>query len=266
MTGPTGWEPANEVEQEMLAALAVDDRERYFELIAHAPLYLPATGQAGGPHFTWELGEYTYLPVFTSPQALAASVGDLVDRYVVTSYAELARYWPAPDWRLAVNPGHPIDAWLPVEAVAEAAAGTRTVPTVRELRRAQAAPDGDDAGELDDALDAYLEALVKTEVLVPAAAPDPAPATIATGTFPWLVKEISGGPALTVFTSPEGFAAAFPAGTPCARVPFVDLVAAWPDPSWQLAVDPGAEVGFTITGDRVPGLLLWTGAVPDIDD
>ena len=187
--------------------------------------------------------------------ALAASLGPAARRYAVTSYPELSRYWPVPEWRLAVNPGHPIDAWLPVEAVAEAAAGTLTVPTVQELGRTA---QDDEERAADDALDDYLATLLKADVLIPSAAPDPDPDAIGSGAFPWLVTQVSGDPTVTVFTSPEGFAAGFPAGTAAARVGFAELVANWPNPDWRLVVDPGAEVSFTLPGEQVPGLLLWT--------
>jgi hypothetical protein len=299
MTGDApdpGWTPANATEQQLLAALAVDDRRHYFEIIATAPLYLPSTaepaaqrrpadpaqvparddpGQPAAPrYFTWDVAGQTYLPVFTSAQALAASLGDLVERYVLTNYAELSRYWPSPQWRLAVNPGHPIDAWLPIDAVDEAASGALVVSTVSEMRRAAAArddADDDNPAMVDAALDGYLEALLKSAVVVAAAAPSPDPGAVLAGTFPWLVTQVSGQPTIAVYTSPAGFASAVPSGTPSAGVRFAELVAAWPNPSWHLVVDPGAEVSFTLPGEQVPGLLLWADvgtpdALPDVDE
>src|SRR5205814_3355582 len=117
---------------------------------------------------TAELLGQEYLPVFTSVPALAGVMQGQADAYTVTSYEELRRKWPEPRWRLAVNPGTPIDAYVTIEAVERAALGQLTVPTAAELAadaRQEAAAGAPASGDLQAALerqdiDGYLHALL----------------------------------------------------------------------------------------------------------
>src|SRR5690349_6878715 len=142
------WLPGNAVEAELYSALAADDRRRFFQIIRDAPLFLPALPDApDGPRFlTQELLGETFLLVFTSVRTLASTVGPAVSGYTVTSYQELSEHWPVPSWRLAVNAGTPVDAWVTLAALAEAADGTRVVPTL-------ASRDPQDDPRTDAALD-----------------------------------------------------------------------------------------------------------------
>lgn len=133
----TGWRPANAVERAMVDALTRGDHRRYFELVGVTELLLPAFSEDSDEYFrqrfvAMEMCDLTYLPVFTSVESLVAFLGNTADAYNVTSYEELRQKWPVPDWRIAVNPGTPIDAYLPIDSVAEAAAGELTVPTIAE--------------------------------------------------------------------------------------------------------------------------------------
>ncbi len=268
MTAPgpgPDWAPANEVEEQLFAALAADDRRRYFQILATAPLYLPAPppasvrsdDPAAMPYFTWNVLDGTYLLAFTSVQAMTAALGPGVQWYSETDYAQLSGNWPAPAWRLAVNPGQPIDAWLPVDMLAAAARGTVAVPTVAEMLESAEVRGDPDRKAAIGAVDGYLTVLLRADVYLPAAAPT-TPDALAGGGFPWRPTDLDGRPTVVVYTAAERLAA----DTSHVRVPFAAVVAAWPDPSWQLAVDPGTETALTLPGADVPDLLLWARATP----
>jgi hypothetical protein len=263
MTGPDNEDrPDNDVERELLAALDADDRPRFFQVIATAPLYLPVPGAGpdGGQRFiTWDVAGSTYLLVFTSVRALAEVVGTAASRYTVTGYDELRQRWPSPQWRLAVNPGRRADAWIEIEAVAQAAAGTRVVPTVADVLDRHSARRAEEA-ESARAMDEYLRALLTAEVVVPTA--EPLTDDEREGSdFPWRYAPGYAGPTIEVFTSIETFAAHCPPGTPWGPAGFQTVLAAWPDDA-ALALDPGSPLGFTLPVDRVAGLLFWAGENP----
>ncbi|MEV7225651.1 SseB family protein [Polymorphospora sp. NPDC051019] len=150
----TGWQPANDSEREMARALAADDRAGFFRIVAETTLYLPQSATArdepGAQTFvTADLFGQTFLPVFTSMEAMLPQVTGIADAYTVTDYAELREKWPSPAWRLAVNPGTPLDAYVAVETVEEAAAVRATVPDAAEALQGVAEEDA--LAEMDDA-------------------------------------------------------------------------------------------------------------------
>ncbi|MFP3961231.1 SseB family protein, partial [Actinomadura fulvescens] len=111
------------MDPEELEALLTEAKQRadhttYFQLLLSADLVLPATGAAvEDPDFsefpTTTIGSGTYLMVFTSPQALARSVGDgAAGLYRRSSFGQLAAAWPDPAWQLAINAGLPSEVHL----------------------------------------------------------------------------------------------------------------------------------------------------------
>lgn len=239
------WLPGNEIEADLVTALAADDRQRFFRIIRDAPWYLPAfPAEPEGQRFlTHDLLGATYLLVFTSARSLAGAVGGLVDACTVTGHDELAARWPDPSWRLAVNPGTPVDAWVTLPALAEAAAGTRVLPTLAQLA---AGPAADPA--VDAVLDDYLGELNRSPLAVP----------LTGGERPrYLVTRHEDGPAVEVFTSPEALAARHPGGTPWTWAGLPQLLAGWPGEEYDLVLDPGSDTALRIGGRDLPGLLLW---------
>jgi hypothetical protein len=258
---PPQWQPATDAEAAMFGALIEDDRRRYFQVLATAPLYLPifasdtagGTGGGTGQQFlTWDLMGHTYLLVFTSVPALAAAVRGIAQGYATTSYAELRAKWPNPQWRLAVNPGLPIDAWVEIEAVQQAAAGTRPVTAVADVIRARRRSDP----EAEAGMDMYLRTLLDTEVLVPVS-DRVAAGKVTLEELPWRVAPQYKQPTIEVFTSVEGMSAGCPPHVKCMPRRFADLIADWPGDEYHLVVDPGSAVSLSLSGDKVPGLLLW---------
>lgn len=274
------WEPANDVERALSLAVETDDRRGYFQLVAVADLFLPQVRGERGPQrfLTVRSYEQTFLPVFTSWQALAAQCGDAVDGYTITNYAELARKWPDTDWRLALNPGTPIDAYLAVEAVRAAAVGDVDVPTLpemieaarqdeetdRRLRARHAAAEYPDdpaaallvAAEGADAY-GYVDQLLRAVVLVPTGRPVAAESILDDG-FPWRPA----GDAIEVFTTPEALRRTHPDPIPVieAAMPFV--LAMWPA-GYGLSVNPGGDDALTLAADEVVWLLSF-GGEPDV--
>jgi hypothetical protein len=131
------WQPANAAEEHMADALVRGDGREFFKVVSTAELFLPAFADQRN-HTTMQrfvtalIFDLTFLLVFTSVKALVCFAGGVADAYTVTSYEELLQNWPDPLWRLAVNPGTPIDAYLPIEAVGPAADGRLAVPTLAE--------------------------------------------------------------------------------------------------------------------------------------
>jgi hypothetical protein len=277
-----GWEPANDVERTLLGMAAEDDRQGYFQLIAVADLYLPQIAGDASPEqrfLTVHAFDQVFLPVFTSVEALAGQFGHAINGYTITNAAELRRKWPHPDWRLAVNPGTPVDAYLSVDAFAEAAMGDVVVPTMSELvaaaeeeeenerllRERHAAGDhqGDPAAALPAAAQAgdvygYLELLLDALVLVPTRHPVEPDAIVEPG-FPWRLGEDG---TVAVFTSDEAFARTHPEPVPAVRVALPFALAVWPE-GYGITVNPGGPDGITLGADEVLWLLSFTSGPTD---
>jgi hypothetical protein len=232
---PFAWLPGSEVDAELFSALAADDRRRFFQIVRDAPWYLPALPADGdGQRFlTRELLGGTYLLVFTSVRSLVSVVGPAVDGYTITGYAELSERWPVPSWRLAVNAGTPVDAWVTLPALVEAAEGTRVVPTLESLSTRD-----------DAAVDAFLRRMFEVTLFVPASGHPPA----------YQVVRRDGQLMVEVYTSPR----LLPPGVRYLPASLTDLVLRWPGPEYALAIDPGSDTPLVLSGDRVPGLLLWS--------
>lgn len=290
MTAPqpaaVAWQPANDTERAMADALVQGDRREFFRLLANSELYLPAfavdrSGAAPQRFITITMFDQLYLPVFTSVPGLTTAVGTRVDAYTVTTYPELRRKWPDPAWRLAVNPGAPIDAYLTVEAVQDAALGDVAIPTAAEiLEEGQRSGAGGDAragvARLSAAIedrdpDGYFRALLETDVIVPVTRPV-SPEQVLEPDFPWLRVSAPGVdadpddrtpcPTIEVFTSVENFRAGYPSPVPSVAVTMLAVVVAWPGDEDQLAIDPRTPMAVTLSGDHVAGLVLW---LPDED-
>jgi hypothetical protein len=272
------WQPANDVEQAMLLAAGEDDRQAYFQLVAVADLFLPQIAgddSAAQRFLTVHAFDEVFLPVFTSVQALAGQFGGAVNGYTVTNYAELRRKWPDPQWRLAINPGTPVDAYLSIEGVEEAAVGDVTVPTLAELataaeedetveaelRALQAAgdyPDDDPAAALLAAAAAgdvygYLERLLDAIVLIPTTRPVEAEEILEPG-FPWLPGP---GQVIEVFTTAEALTRSHPEPPPTVEVALPFALAVWPS-GYGLSVNPGGDDGIEVGADEVLFLLTLT--------
>jgi hypothetical protein len=268
-----GWEPANATEQALAQALASGDQRAYFRIVSTADLYLPQFLGAGPPDgqqfVTANLFGHTFLPVFTSIEALVISeVSEIAGGYALTNYAELRQKWPVPEWRLAVNPGTPIDAYVAIEAVENAAVGEVALPTAAEMILGAAAeeavaepPPALEVG-YDEALtaaaqqgdvDAYVRILLDAVVILPTARPVADGSALFEPDFPWRLT----GSSIEVFTSADTLRQAYPAPPPTIPVSFPVLLGLWPE-GRAMSVNPGSRIGVEIPAEQVKMLLLWS--------
>jgi len=255
-----GWEPANDAERLLLAALADGAQERYFQVLQVAQLYLPGyAGERGTGRqrlVTWRLAGVPHLVAFTSVPALSSWPGlaaSGADAFLLTSVAELVARWPDPAWRLAVDPHLPLCAAVPVTAIGALAAGRTRLPTVAELAAGAVPPTVPPvrpANETEQRLDralveadgsGFLAALARADLLVPAdgyggARVDPDPA---------------GGTCVYAFTSEQRVTDwAGAARPPCVTTGLADLVR--DRGGHRLRLNPGT--GLAVTFDRLADL------------
>lgn len=129
----TEWEPATETEAAMRDALRGNDQELYFRILARAELLLPVSAQAIAGRVpmgwgTWTTGGRTHVLAFTSVAAVQACLAENAGSTRRTSYRDLAAAWPNHEWWLAVNPGLPIEGYLPAWFIAQLARGDVRLP------------------------------------------------------------------------------------------------------------------------------------------
>ncbi|MEV4811103.1 SseB family protein [Micromonospora avicenniae] len=156
----TEWEPATEAEAALRDALRANDQERYFRILARTDLLLPTTqataGQTQPGWGTWTSGGRTHVLAFTSATALRSCLGDNAGASRRTAFADLAAGWPNPEWWLAINPGLPVEGYLPAWYVAQLSRGEVRLPgrtlgararleRAESMARARAADAGRDA-------------------------------------------------------------------------------------------------------------------------
>ncbi|WP_238005625.1 SseB family protein [Dactylosporangium sp. AC04546] len=269
MTGELGvaaWQPANETEQAMAAALDADDRRGYFRLLAGADLYLPGYAESDpGPTelLTADFLGETYLLAFTSAEALTARLGELANAYRVVTYEQLRAQWP--QWRLAVNPDLPLAVYTSPDAVAAAAGGALAVARESELLSAPHSLGVVAHNAVEEVLaaavasgdpEAYLRALLAAEVTVPTRRDLTAPGAahlVSTELFPWLPGGTAQAPSISVFTSPARFTQALPAA-PSVTVAFVLVAATWPE-GYTLVANPGTALQLTLPAARLRQLV-----------
>ncbi|WP_091107716.1 SseB family protein [Micromonospora citrea] len=129
----TEWEPATDAEAAMRDALRASDQQLYFRILAGTELLLPVSaealaGRAPMGWGTWTTGGRTHVLAFTSAGAMRACLGEHAGTSRRTTYADLAAGWPNHEWWLAVNPGLPIEGYLPAWFVAQLSRGDVRLP------------------------------------------------------------------------------------------------------------------------------------------
>src|SRR5262245_25658193 len=127
------WDPATEAEAMMREALAASDQEHYFRILARSELLLPVsadalTGRAPMGWGTWTTANRTHVLAFTSPQSLYACLNEPGASYRSVPFQMLSTDWPNYEWWLAVNPGLPIEAYLPSWFVSQLTLGEVRLP------------------------------------------------------------------------------------------------------------------------------------------
>ncbi|MFF0231294.1 SseB family protein [Micromonospora sp. NPDC005254] len=129
----TEWEPATEAEVAMWDALRANDQELYFRLLSRTDLLLPVptpapSGQASAGWGTWTTGGRTHVLAFTSAAALRACLGEHGGTNRRVPFTDLALGWPNHEWWLAVNPGLPVEGYLPAWFVSQLSRGDVRLP------------------------------------------------------------------------------------------------------------------------------------------
>ncbi|HZM84054.1 MAG TPA: hypothetical protein VFC19_50695 [Candidatus Limnocylindrales bacterium] len=133
MGGAAGWEPATDSEVALYDALAVGDQEGYFQALGRINLLLPVSADAAAGRTpvgwgTWTANNHTHLLAFTSDQSMRTCLAQHVGGARRMSLRDLAATWPNDEWWLAVNPGLPIEGYLPAWFVAQLARGDARLP------------------------------------------------------------------------------------------------------------------------------------------
>ncbi|WKU02124.1 SseB family protein [Micromonospora soli] len=122
---PADFVPANEVEEELLAAVSSGSTDGFLTTLLLARVLLPVAadsgpasrpGEAGFVWRTEQLDGGTYVVVYTSPERLADRADGPVET-VRVKFVQLIRRWPDENWSFAVNPGSPVGATYPGEQV-----------------------------------------------------------------------------------------------------------------------------------------------------
>ena len=129
----TDWGPATEAETAMRDALRAADQELYFRILARTELLLPVSsealaGRAPMGWGTWNSGGRTHVLAFTSAESMRACLAEHAGSARRIAYHELADAWPNHEWWLAVNPGLPIEGYLPPWFVTQLARGDVRMP------------------------------------------------------------------------------------------------------------------------------------------
>jgi hypothetical protein len=127
------WEPATEVEAAMREALVATDQELYFRILARSELLLPVSAEAVAGRApmgwgTWTTGNRTHILAFTSPSSLQICLNEPSGSYRAVPFQTLSAEWPNYEWWLAIDPGLPIEAYLPSWFVSQLTRGDVRLP------------------------------------------------------------------------------------------------------------------------------------------
>ncbi|SNY70946.1 SseB family protein [Paractinoplanes atraurantiacus] len=222
------WEPATDAEVAMRDALRTDDQESYFRILSRVDLLLPVSadalaGLAPLGWGTWSTGGRTHVLAFTSTAALQACLADYTGSARRVPYQELANTWPNLEWWLAVNPGLPIEGYLPAWFVAQLSRGDLRLPTRGPGREATPA-----SAKMQDlqaaALAANAAATRQEEAALPGGptteAPSPVPATAAYPQYPASTSPVAAPSAYGQAASAAYGEGNTPYGQPLSESPF----------------------------------------------
>ncbi|NUR74246.1 MAG: SseB family protein [Hamadaea sp.] len=119
------WQPSTQAEAALRDALRAGDQDRYFHILSQLELLLPVppegTAQGTGGWGTWTADRRTHVLAFTSYEAMYACLAQNAGSARTVPYLRLAEQWPNHEWWLAVNPGLPIEGYLPAWFIAQLA-------------------------------------------------------------------------------------------------------------------------------------------------
>jgi len=275
------WQPDNEIERALQAALAERDGRRYAQLLLAAPVYLPVLPERDTPEWRELVSqlplEREHLLVFTSPRSMEVVLGPFAPDHIATTFGEIRAQWRAGSTlQLAINPGLPIGVVLPPDALIALAEGREQLVAAADVQEAayeqvrrrvrglvleefgagrEPGPVPPPSNELEAQLagaigrqdeDAYLEALVNAQVIVATTGPAREPG----GDVTWRTTSRGDFPVVVLFSSPAMLNRIAP-GQPHTTVPFLGVLAEWPDEDHVLCFNPGTETELILTGEGV---------------
>ncbi|NEA24221.1 SseB family protein [Actinomadura bangladeshensis] len=255
------FQPANDVERELLRAAANNDHDLFLQTLADTDVLLPVPDdmdfalRPGRPGFPWQTREVdgsTVVPVFTSPERLLEASGAGTE-YIKLPFTVALRYWPNHDWLLAINSGSPAGGTV----LAQQLPGLATWADQRAAQRMtdHFEPQNDVEQRLFDVArrrdtDAFYKTLLGAQVLVPADADTPWGIVPGDSDFPWRPVPIHGRTSIQVFTSLKWMNEAI--GSSRFIMPSLhEMVAAWPDADWTLVLNPGTPIDASMPADQL---------------
>ncbi|RIV34345.1 SseB family protein [Micromonospora radicis] len=252
----TDWQPSTVTERALVAAAEAEDRAAFLAELAAGPLLLPvAPGSVAGDPAGWPTGRHdgvTHVLAYTSPTAIGAGLPGQSVQYRVAALADLAVDWPDDRWMLAVDAGLPIGVRLTADELR-----TLADPAVRAelpLREAVRRQDPD----------ALVSALLRAELVLPLRPDGPATRDLSDPEFPWWgLPDEQGRVSLPVFTSETRLRQAL-GEHDSVLVSSLQLTEHWPDPSWQLLVNPETPLAAALPGEAVLALRDWLGELRDV--
>lgn len=253
--------PLDDEERLLHDAAARDDREEFLRtLLGVRQIWVPmleggdlilGPGRPGFQWYTRESGGRTVVPLFTGPGRMREVMGG--HPFVLSDLAKVLRFWPDPACDLVINDGSPIGATIPGERVT---ALSRQVDDAAAERIASEFPAQNDAErrlfEAREDPATRLTVLLEASVFLPVWSRTPP--TMQTPpndpAFPWSAVPVRGRTSVLVFTSFDWMKEAV--GTTGFVMPtFADLIAAWPEPGWDVSVNPGTPIEIVLSAEEI---------------
>src|SRR4051812_28654030 len=116
----------------MGGGLGAGDPGKKLPALARTDLLLPTSADSAGRRSpgwgTWSSDGRTHVLAFTSPQAMRMCLAEHAGSYRMIAFRDLAEQWPNADWWLAVNPGLPVEGYLPAWFVTQISRGDVRLP------------------------------------------------------------------------------------------------------------------------------------------
>ncbi|WP_160161088.1 SseB family protein [Actinomadura sp. K4S16] len=255
------FQPANDVERELLRAAANNDHDLFLQTLAATDVLLPVPDETdyslrpGRPGFPWQTREVdgsTVVPVFTSPERLAEASGPGTE-HITLPFTVVLRYWPNHDWALAINSGSPAGGTVLAQQLPGLATWADRRAAQRMTERFEPQNDIEqrlfDAGRRGDT-ESFFKILLGAQVLVPVDAETPWGIVPGDGEFPWRPVPVHGRTSIQIFTSLKWMNEAI--GSSRFIMPsLLEMVTAWPDASWTLVLNPGTPIDASMPGEQV---------------
>ncbi|WP_433227183.1 SseB family protein [Actinomadura formosensis] len=255
------FQPANDVERELLRAAANNDHDLFLQTLADTDVLLPVPDdmdyalRPGRPGFPWQTREVdgaTVVPVFTSPERLTEASGPGAE-YIKLPFTVALRYWPNHDWLLAINSGSPAGGTVHAQQLPGLATWADQRAAQRMTDRFE--PQNDIEQRLFEVArrrdtDTFYTLLLGAQVLVPADADTPWGIVPGDPDFPWRPVPVHGRTSIQVFTSLRWMNEAI--GSSRFIMPSLhEMIAAWPDTDWTLVLNPGTPIDASMPGDQI---------------